>query len=118
IAVGLAIHRGVGVPHAPEPDQLAGVIERDEHFGARRLGTRDDNLILGEAVRDDGAAQSQRFAGETGIGIEAEYRARLRRGIGDELHLPGAGVVAVKSHLFTWHDLAGQLLTSVYALRM
>ena len=116
IAVGLAVHRGVGVPHAPEPYQLAGVVQRDEHFRARRLGAWHDDLIFGEAMRDDGAAQSQRLARQTGVGIEAEWRSRLRRGVGDELHLPGASVVAGKSHLFPGHELAGQLLYALEAL--
>ena len=105
------------MPHAPQAHQLAGVVQRDEHLRTGRFPARHDDLIFGEAMRHDGALQPHRLAGQTGVGIEAECRARLRRRVGHELHLPGPCIVAGKAHLFPGDELPGQLLYALEALR-
>src|SRR6266571_6136616 len=105
------------MPDAPQPDQLAGVIKRDQHLGAWRLGTRYDDLIPGETMRDHRPPQSQRLARETGIGVESERRAGLGCRVGDKLHLAGPWVVAGESHLLPRYQLARELLHSFKASR-
>src|SRR5712664_2877880 len=56
LAVRLAVHRGVGVPDAPEADELARMVERDEQLRTGRFAARHHDLISREAVRYDGAA--------------------------------------------------------------
>src|SRR5437763_16007306 len=98
------------MPDAPQPHQLAGVIQWHQHLGARGLGARNDDLISREPVRNYWSPQPQRLAGETGVRVEAERRTGLRRGVGDQLHLTGPRIITGESHLLPRDELARELL--------
>ncbi len=117
LAIRLTVHGRIGVPDAPETDELTRVVERDEHFRARRFAARQYDLIWREPMRHEGAAQPQRFTREARVGIEAERRGPwLRCRVGDKLHLTRARIVASKSHLFPGDELPRQLLHSLEAV--
>ena len=117
LAIRLTVHGGIRVPDAPETDELTRVVERDEHFRARRLAARHYDLISRESMRHEGAAQPQRFTSEAGVGIESERGGtRLRCRVGDQLHLTRAGIIASKSHLFPGDEPAHQLLHALEAV--
>ncbi len=107
MAVSVAVHQGVGVAYAPQADQLAGVIERDEHLRAGALRSGDDDLVGPQAVRHDGTAQPHRLAGQSGVRVEAEAGAAAGGGVGDQLHFVGVRVIACEPHLLPRHQPAG-----------
>src|SRR6267154_2577223 len=98
---------------APEAHELPAMVERHQQFRPRRFGSRHDDLIAYEAVRDDGSTQAQRLAAQSGVGVESECRSGLRGRIRDELHLSRARVVAREAHLFPGHELARQFLDAL-----
>ena len=65
----------------------------------------------------DGATQPHRLAGQSRVGVEAELRLPARGGVGDQLHLVGAGIVPREAHLLPRHEAPGELLDTGEAAR-
>ena len=109
-AVGIAVHRRVRVSHAPQSYELARVVQRHEHLRPRCLTPRHHDLVPRQAASHDRAAQAHRLPCEPGVRVEAERGARLRGGVGQQLHLTRPRVVPRESHLLPGHELPGELL--------
>src|SRR6059058_1979279 len=100
-----------------ETDELAGVIERDEHLRAGALPSGDDDLVGPEGVRHDGTPQPHRLTGQSGVRVEAEAGPAAGGGVGYQLHFVGVSVIPRKPHLLPRHQPAGELLDAPEALR-
>ena len=111
-AVRRAVHRGVGVAHAPHADQPAGVVQRHQHLRARRLVAAGHDLLAAQPVRHERPARAHGFAGEPGVGVvlKAPRHAHGCRRVRHQLHLMGGRSVARQTHVLPGHQLARELL--------
>src|SRR6266516_3337774 len=119
VAVGVVVHAGIRVTYTPKAHQLPGVIQRDQDLRAGRFPAGLDHLLGRESVRHDWPPSPHGFAGESGIGVEANLvgAAMARRGVRDELHFVRPRVVAREAHVLPWNQPPGQLLNPWEALR-
>src|SRR2546427_13215413 len=65
VAVRVAVDRGIRVSHAPQADQLTGVVQRDEDFRAGLLPTWEHPRprLAARPARDHGAPQAHGLTG-------------------------------------------------------